>query len=92
MIIAASGTVGPSLRPYEQSGQIAALLSGYPDALAYEQILGQMDQASRQQNAQTWSHLLLVALIIALIIRSTRGWPELQERISREILRLIEQE
>ena len=72
MIIAASGAVAPTLRPYEQTGQIAALLSGYPDALAYEQILGQDGPASKQQSAQTWLSLLLVALVITLIIRSAR--------------------
>jgi len=73
MIIAASGAVAPTLRPYEQTDQIAALLSGYPDALAYEQILGQEDgPASAQQSAQTWLSLLLVALVVALIIRSIR--------------------
>ncbi len=73
MIIAASGAVAPTLRPYEQTGQIAALLSGYPDALAYEQILGQEDgPASVQESAQTWLSLLLAGLVIALIIRSIR--------------------
>ncbi len=74
MIIAASGAVAPTLRPYEQTGQIAALLSGYPDALAYEQILGQDDgSASAQQSAQTWLSLLFVGLVIFLIVRSVRN-------------------
>ena len=73
MIIAASGAVAPTLRPYEQTGQIAALLSGYPDALAYEQILGQDGPASKQQSAQTWLSLLLVGLVIVLIIRSSES-------------------
>jgi len=72
MIIAASGAVAPTLRPYEQTGQIVALLSGYPDALAYEQILGQDGPAAKQQSAQTWLSLLLVVLVIVLLIRSAR--------------------
>lgn len=72
VIIAASGAVAPTLRPYEQTGQIVALLSGYPDALAYEQILGQDGPAAKQQSAQTWLSLLLIGLVIVLIIRSAR--------------------
>ncbi len=72
VIIVASGAIAPTLRPYEQTGQIAALLSGYPDALAYEQMLGSDGPASAQQGAQTWLSLLFVALIIVIIIRSVR--------------------
>ena len=75
MIIAASGAVAPTLRPYEQTGQIAALLSGYPDALAYEQLMGLDGPASAQQSAQTWLSLLFVGLVIALTVRSIRARP-----------------
>ena len=72
VIIAASGAVAPTLRPYEQTGQIAALLAGYPDALAYEQMLGADGPASAQQSAQTWLSLLFVGLVVVLIVRSIR--------------------
>ena len=72
VIIAASGAVAPTLRPYEQTGQIAALLSGYPDALAYEQMLGAGGPASAQQSAQTWLNLLFAGLIVVLVVRSIR--------------------
>ena len=75
MIIAASGAVAPTLRPYEQTGQIAALLSGYPDALAYEQLMGQKGPASAQQSAQTWLSLLFAGLVIVLVVRAIRDWP-----------------
>ena len=68
LIIAASGAVAPALRPYEQTGQVAALLSGYPDARAYENLAGQMTgPATRQQNAQS---LLQLTFIVVVLVAS----------------------
>lgn len=72
LIVAASGAVAPVLEPYVQSGQITALLAGYPDALAYESLLGQDGPAAWQQTAQTLAHLLVIALSLLATMRSSR--------------------
>ena len=70
LIVAASGSIAPLLRPYEQTGQIDALLSGYTDALAYEQILGIDGPATAQRLSQTLAHLFLIAIVFLALIRS----------------------
>jgi hypothetical protein len=75
LIVAASGAVAPALEPYAQTGQIVALLSGYPDALAYEALLGIPGTATGRQMAQNAVHLLVVAVVIAALIRSLRRRP-----------------
>ncbi len=70
LIVAASGAVAPALRPYEQSGQIRVLLSGYPDALAYETLLGQQGPAYAQATAQT---LVLLAFLSVLFVAAFRS-------------------
>jgi hypothetical protein len=70
LIVAASGAVAPALRPYEQSGQIRVLLSGYPDALAYETLLGQKGPAYAQASAQT---LALLAFLVVLFVAAFRS-------------------
>ncbi|NOZ49289.1 MAG: hypothetical protein GXP37_04475, partial [Chloroflexi bacterium] len=71
LIVAASGAVAPTLRPYEQSAQITALLSGYTDALAYEQWLGESGPATAQRLAQTLARLLFLVIIVFALIRPT---------------------
>jgi hypothetical protein len=75
LIVAASGAVAPALEPYAQTGQIVALLSGYPDALAYEALLGSPGTATARQMAQNAVLLLVVAVVIAALIRSLRRRP-----------------
>lgn len=70
LVVAASGAVAPVLRPYEQSGQIRALLAGYPDALAYETLLGQKGPAYAQATAQTLALLALLGVIFLAAFRS----------------------
>jgi hypothetical protein len=70
LMVAASGAVAPALRPYEQTGQIRVLLSGYPDALAYEMLLGQKGPARAQATAQTLALLLLVGILFLAAFRS----------------------
>ena len=70
LIVAASGAISPLLLPYEQTGQIKILLSGYPDALAYEQMLGQKGPAHQQASAQTLSLLAFLGLIFIAAFRS----------------------
>ncbi len=72
LIVAASGAVAPVLEPYVQSGQVAALLAGYADALAYESLLGQDGPATAQQTAQTLAHLLVILLILLALARTLR--------------------
>ncbi|RME85122.1 MAG: zinc ribbon domain-containing protein [Caldilineae bacterium] len=69
-IVAASGAVAPVLRPYEQTGQIDALLSSYADALAYEERLGRPGPASRQENAQSMVHLFFILIVLIALFRS----------------------
>jgi hypothetical protein len=69
LLVAASAAVAPALRPYEQTGQIAALLSGYTDALAYEQWLGEDTAARDQRLAQTLARLLFLVIVIFAFIR-----------------------
>ncbi|RUA15578.1 MAG: hypothetical protein DSY55_05995 [Clostridia bacterium] len=69
-IVAASGAVAPLLRPYQQTHQIRVLLSGYPDALAYESLLQHNGPAHRQRTAQT---LALGLLLILVLIAATRS-------------------
>lgn len=73
LIVAASGAIAPILEPYAQSGQVAALLAGYPDALAYESLLGQDGPATAQQTAQTTAHLVVVILLLLALARSLRS-------------------
>lgn len=73
LIVAASGAVAPVLEPYTQSGQVVALLAGYPDALAYESLLGQDGPATSQQMAQTTAHLFLIILLLLALVRSLRS-------------------
>ena len=70
LVVAASGAVAPVLRPYEQSGQIRALLAGYPDALAYETLMGQKGPAYAQATAQTLALLALLGVIFLAAFRS----------------------
>ena len=70
LVVAASGAVAPVLRPYEQTRQIRALLSGYPDALAYEALLGQKGPAYAQATAQTLALLILLGVIFIAAFRS----------------------
>lgn len=70
LIVAASGATAPLLRPYEQTRQIRVLLSGYPDALAYENLLGQKGPAHAQSTAQTLAIIALLALIFLAAFRS----------------------
>lgn len=70
LIVAASGAVAPALRPYEQTRQIRVLLSGYPDALAYESLMGQSGPAFAQATAQALSLLFLLGIIFLAAFRS----------------------
>jgi hypothetical protein len=70
LIVAASGAVAPVLRPYEQTRQIRVLLSGYPDALAYEFLLGQEGPAHAQSTAQTLAIMTFLAIIFLAAFRS----------------------
>ncbi len=70
VIMVASGAVAPVLRPYEQTNQIAALMSGYGDALAYERLLHIQGPATSQHTAQTLLHLLLIGVVCIALIRS----------------------
>ncbi|NOX62226.1 MAG: zinc ribbon domain-containing protein [Chloroflexi bacterium] len=72
LIVAASAAVGPVLRPYQQTGQIRALLEGYPDALAYESILQQDGPAHRQRAAQTFASLVFAAIIVFVLARGLK--------------------
>jgi hypothetical protein len=73
LLVAASGAVAPALRPYEQTHQIRALLSGYPDALAYEALLEQKGPAYAQSTAQTLALLALLGMILLAALRSLLG-------------------
>ena len=71
LVVAASAAVAPMLRPYEQTGQIRALLSGYGDALAYEHMLGiQRGPAIQQALSQS---LLTAALIGVVLVAGVRS-------------------
>jgi hypothetical protein len=70
LIVAASGAAAPVLRPYEQTGQIRALLSGYPDALAYETLLGKQGPAYAQASAQTLALLAFLGILFLAAFRS----------------------
>ncbi len=72
-IVAASGAIAPILEPYAQSGQVTALLAGYPDALAYESLLGQDGPATALQMAQTTAHLFLIILLLLTLVRLLRS-------------------
>ncbi|MCO6449696.1 MAG: zinc ribbon domain-containing protein [Caldilineales bacterium] len=65
-LVAASGAIGPALRPYQQTGQIAALIEGYTDALAYEVLLGQ-DDGPAAAIQPSWTLALLVVLAATLL-------------------------
>ena len=75
LLVAASGAVGPALEPYVQSGQVSALMTGYPDALAYEDLVGQPGPASTQQFPQSLVHLLFVIIVLLGLARSLRRTP-----------------
>ncbi len=70
LIVAASGAMAPALRPYEQTRQIRVLLAGYPDALAYEGLLGQEGPARAQTTAQTLTLLVLLGVVFLAAFRS----------------------
>jgi hypothetical protein len=70
LVVVASGAVAPLLRPYEQTGQIRALMSGYPDALAYEALLGVPGPATRQATGQALLTLLLLGAVLFAALRS----------------------
>jgi hypothetical protein len=70
LIVAASGAVAPALLPYEQTGQIRVLLSGYPDALAYESLIGQRGPAYQQASAQTLALLAFLGVLFFAAFRS----------------------
>lgn len=73
LLVAASGAIAPSLRPYEQSGQIRALLAGYPDALAYESLLNQVGPARAQVTAQTLALFFILGVVLLAALRSIVG-------------------
>lgn len=75
LLVAASGAAGPALEPYVQSGQVSALMTGYPDALAYEYLAGQPGPASTQEFPQSLVHLLFVIIVLWGLVRSLRRTP-----------------
>lgn len=70
LLVVASGAVGPILWPYAQTRQIRTLIAGYPDALAYETLLGQHGPAFAQMTAQNLALLLLLVIILFAALRS----------------------
>ncbi|HEY81070.1 MAG TPA: zinc ribbon domain-containing protein [Anaerolineae bacterium] len=70
LIVAASGGAAPLLRPYEQTGQIRVLLAGYPDALAYEQLLGQAGPATQQATSQALLTIFFLGVVLFAALRS----------------------
>lgn len=70
LLVAASGAVAPLLRPYEQTHQIRVLLAGYPDALAYEFLLGEEGPAVKQAASQTLLTALFLGIILIAALRS----------------------
>ncbi len=75
LLVAASGAVGPVLEPYVQSGQVNALMTGYPDALAYEGLRGQAGPATAQEFPQSLVHLLFGIIVLLGLARSLRRAP-----------------
>ena len=58
--------VAPDVYPYVDSGQLVAMLDGYRGAAEYEKLLGfdKQGRGHRQANAQSWAHILILALLI----------------------------
>ena len=73
LIVAASGAIAPTLRPYTQTGQIAALLEGYPDALAYEGLIGYRQETGQRQTAFSLVQGAFLALILVAMITAAVG-------------------
>ncbi len=70
LVMASSAAIAPLLRPFEQTRQVRALLAGYPDALAYEQLLKEPGIATDLAASQTWVSILFLGVVLGAALRS----------------------
>ena len=60
-----TAVMAPDLYPFLQSKQLVGFLGGLRGAADYEQLLGKPEDATRGMPSQSYTHLLLIALIVS---------------------------
>jgi len=60
-----TAVMAPDLYPFLQSKQLVGFLGGLRGAADYEQLLGRPEDATRGMPSQSYTHLLLIVLILA---------------------------
>jgi hypothetical protein len=63
----------PQLYPFMKSNQLVGLLGGLRGAADYEQLLKAPADATREMQPQSWTHTLLVVLIVGANLRLLVG-------------------
>ncbi|NIM04553.1 MAG: hypothetical protein GTO55_01380, partial [Armatimonadetes bacterium] len=61
---ACTGVMAPEAFPYLDSGQIVGMMRGLAGAAEYEALVGFSGDATRRMTAQSFAHVLIIALII----------------------------
>ncbi len=69
LVMASSAAIAPLLQPFEQTRQVRALLAGYPDALAYEQLMEEPGAATELAASQTWMNALFLGVVLWAAMR-----------------------
>lgn len=59
-----TAVMAPDLFPFLQSGQISGLIGGLAGAAEYEKLVGRLDSATAGMQAQSITHLVIIAFIV----------------------------
>ncbi|MSR81603.1 MAG: hypothetical protein EXS58_01570 [Candidatus Latescibacteria bacterium] len=59
-----TAVMAPDLFPFLQSGQMAGLIAGLAGAAEYEKLVGRLDSATAGMQAQSITHLVIIAFIV----------------------------
>ena len=59
-----TAVMAPDLFPFLQSGQMAGLIGGLAGAAEYERLVGHLDSATAGMQAQSVTHLVIIAFIL----------------------------
>jgi hypothetical protein len=59
-----TAVMAPDLFPFLQSGQIVGLIGGLAGAAEYEKLMGRLDSATAGMQAQSITHLVIIAFIL----------------------------
>ena len=64
LVAGCTAVMAPDLFPFLQSGQMSGLVGGLAGAAEYEKLLGRLDSATAGMQAQSITHLIIIAFIV----------------------------